>query len=153
MRKLFVLCAIAAVAAVVVPAAGSAAPIQSTLRGVITSGGGWCCGSYATVEGVGTVAGLGRVSFVVNWLSGCDPYAEPQICGTTLTIALTVQNGDTLTLQGGANERDEGGLAIPWGVNGGTGRFASMTGSGTVSLTRDYSTSSGSVTLTGSLSR
>ncbi|HKB93257.1 MAG TPA: hypothetical protein VKC62_03355 [Gaiellaceae bacterium] len=153
MRKLLVVCAIAAVAAAVVSADASAAPVRSTLVGSITSGGGWCCGSYATVEGVGTVAGVGHVSFVADWQSGCNPYDIPIECNTIESVVLTAKNGDTLALVGGSDARDEGGLVIPWTVWGGTGRFASVSGSGTFSLVRDYSSSTGTVTLTGSLSR
>lgn len=154
MRKLLVVCAIAAAAAVVVSAA-TAAPVRSVLSGSITEGGGWCCGSYATVEGTGTVAGVGRVSFVVNWMSGCDPWDVPIECFTTESVVLTAMNGDTLGFLGGSDARDEGGLVVPWsvGVGSGSGRFASVSGSGTFSLSRDYSTSTGALTLGGTLSR
>jgi hypothetical protein len=151
MKRLLVICAVAAAAAVL-PAAVSATPVQSVLNGHITEGGGWCCGNYATVEGAGTVAGVGRVSFVANWESGCDPWDVPVECFTTETLVLTAKNGDTLTLAGGSDARDDGGLIVTW-AGGGTGRFASVSGSGTFSFGIDFPDSTGAVALTGTLSR
>lgn len=158
MRKLFVLFAVAA-AAVVVPAGASAAPVQATFSESLTQPGGWCglggCGGYATIEGVGTVSGVGRVVFVADWISGCsfaEP-PEPNTCFTNEQVVLTAKNGDTLTLSGSSDARDDGGLVVPWSVYSGTGRFASVSGTGTFSFNVDFSTQTGTVELSGTLSR
>jgi hypothetical protein len=162
MRKLLTLCLLAATA-VVVPAGAQAAHVHSTLTGTITFADGWCCGDLGAVEGVGKVSGLGRVSFVADWLSGCEPEHGPRSsdpeCFTREQVVLTKKNGATLTLggelMGGAEAFDPGGLVVPWSVTGGTGRFASLSGSGTVSFTPrlDSATLTATVALTGTLSR
>ena len=119
------------------------------------------------VEGVGTVSGVGRVSFRADWLSGCDedhgPFSSDPICFTDEEVVLTKKNGATLWLRGGLTGGQEafdfGGLVVPWNVAGGTGRFASASGSGTVSFTPRLVNLVGppsptaSITLTGTLER
>ena len=152
MRKLLALCAIAA-AAVLVPADVSAAPVEATLSGSVTQGGAWCCGQWAMIEGVGTVSAVGRVSFVADWLSGYDrpEIGVPNRCFTTVELVLTAMNGDTLTLSGGSDSANP--LAIPWSVVGGTGRFASASGSGTFNFSLDFPAPPPTIVLTGTLSR
>jgi hypothetical protein len=153
MRKVLALCAIAAAVGVVVPTDVSAAPVRATLSGSITEAAASpCCGVFARTEGVGTLPGIGRVSFVADWTTGCD-LGLPTTCFTTEKVVLTAKNGDTLTLSGGSNVRDNGGLVVPWNVAAGTGRFASISGSGTFRFTIDFSTSTGTVAVTGALSR
>ena len=135
------------------PAGASAAPVHATLSGSITQGGGWCCGAYRTIEGVGTVPGIGHVSFVANWESGCNPFDIPFTCFTTEQVVLTAKNGDALTLSGVSDAPDDGGLVVPWSVYTGTGRVASASGSGTFTFNIDLPTSTGTVALTGTLSK
>ena len=155
MRNVLFLCAVVAVVAGVasVTATATAAPIGSTLSGTITSGGGWCCGSYGTVEGTANVVGVGRVSFDAYRETGHDPYQVPMTGFTTERVVLTAMNGDTLTLAGAGDTQDSGGLVVPWSVVGGTGRFSSTSGSGTFSINLDWGTSSGTIVLTGTLFR
>ena len=167
MRKLTTLLCVLAVAAVVAPAGAQAANVHSTLTGTITTADGWCCGDFGRVEGVGTVSGVGHVSFRADWLSGCDPdhgpFSSDPICFTDEEVVLTKRNGATLWLRGGLTGGQEafdfGGLVVPWSVTGGTGRFASASGSGTVSFTPRLVNLVGppsptaSITLTGTLAR
>jgi len=152
-RRLLLICAVVA-AASVLAAEATAAPIRP-MTGTLSGYGGWCCGRYATLTGTGTIPGVGHVSYVADWLSGCDPFSEPQACFTTAHVVLTAKNGDSLTLDGGADARDDGdgGFAFPWGVSGGTGRFTSATGSGTMSFVIDFSSASGTLTLSGTLGK
>jgi hypothetical protein len=162
MRKLLTLCLLAATA-VVVPAGAQAAHVHSTLTGIVSDAQGWCCGDFGRVQGVGTVPGVGRVSFVADWLSGCEPDHGPLSpdpeCFTDEQLVLTKKNGDTLTLSGGLRGGEEafdrGGLVVPWSVTGGTGPFASVSGSGTISFTPrlDATTPTATVALTRTLSR
>jgi hypothetical protein len=162
MRKLLTLCLLAATA-VVVPAGAQAAHVRSTLTGTVSDAQGWCCGDFGRVQGVGRVSGLGRVSFVADWQSGCEPEHGPLSpdpeCFTDEQVVLAKKNGATLTLsgglRGGAEAFDRGGLVVPWSVTGGTGRFASLSGSGTVSFNPrlDSATLTATVALTGTLSR
>ena len=155
MRNVLLLCAVVAAVAGVASATATAtaAPIRSTLSGTITSGGGWCCGSYGTVEGTANVVGIGRVSFDAYRETGHDPYQVPMTGFTTERVVLTAMNGDALTLAGGSDTQDSGGLVVPWSVVGGTGRFSSTSGSGTFSFNLDWGTSSGTVVLTGTIVR
>jgi len=153
MRKVLALCAIAAAVAVVVPTDVSAARVRAALSGSITqAAASGCCGVFARIEGVGTVSGVGRVSFVADWTTGCD-LGLPTTCFTSEEVVLTAKDGDTLTLGGVSDVRDNGRLVVPWNVHAGTGRFASVSGSGTFSFTVDFSTSTGTVAVTGALSR
>ena len=163
MGKLMTLLFVLAAAAVVAPAGVQAANVHSTLTGRVSDAEGWCCGDFGRVQGVGTVAGVGRVSFVADWLSGCEPGHGPlspdPVCFTDEQLVLTKKNGVTLTLSGGLRGGEEafdrGGLVVPWSVTGGTDRFASVSGSGTVSFTPrlDATTPTATVALTGTLSR
>jgi len=153
MRTMLVLLAVVAAVAGAGSATATAAPVRSTLSGAITSGGGWCCGSYGTVEGTANVVGIGRVSFSAYRETGRDPYAVPMTSFTIEQVVLTAMNGDTLTLAGGSDTQDSGGLIVPWSVVGGTGRFSSASGSGTFSFNLDWGTSSGTIALTGTLLR
>ena len=108
MRRLSTLCLLAATA-VVVPAGARAAHVHSTLTGTVSDAQGWCCGDFGRVRGVGTVPGLGRVSFVADWQSGCEPDHGPLSpdpeCFTDEQLVLTKKNGATLTLSGGLERR------------------------------------------------
>jgi hypothetical protein len=152
MRKLFALFAVAA-AAVLVPTKVAAAPVQATLSASITQSGGTFLSDDATIEGVGTVSGVGRVSFVAYWFSTCAWRSD--VCFTTEQVELTAQNGDTLTLSGGSNERNYPNQlsVLPWSVLGGTGRFASASGNGTFSFNFDVIAMTATVAMTGTLSR
>lgn len=133
------------------------------MTGIVSDAQGWCCGDFGRVQGVGTVPGVGRVSFVADWLSGCEPDHGPLSpdpeCFTDEQLVLTKKKGATLTLSGGLRGGEEafdrGGLVVPWSVTGGTGRFASVSGSGTISFTPrlDATTPTATVALTGTLSR
>jgi hypothetical protein len=153
MRKLLALCALAAAAAVVVPADLPAAPVQATLSGSITGGGAWCCGEYADIEGVGTVASVGRVSFLAYWETGCDrpEIGFPHTCWTYGKVVLTAKNGDTVTLDGYSDSSYS--PAVPWAVLDGTGRFASASGNGTLSFNVDSNAMTATIAMTGTLSR
>lgn len=153
MRKLFALFAVAAAAAVVMPTDIAAAPVQARLSGTIAQIGGTFLSDDATIEGVGTVSGVGRVSFVAYWFSACAWRSDD--CFTTEQVELTAQNGDTLTLNGGSNQRNYPNQlsVLPWSVLDGTGRFASASGSGTFRFNFDVIAMTATAAMTGTLSR
>jgi hypothetical protein len=152
MRKLLALLAVALTAAVFVPADAMASPVNTTLTGTITQLPQPTFGDAATIEGVGTIAGVGRVSFVADWDTRFA-FRDPTNSFTSGQVYLTARNGDTLTLSGGTKDFDV--LIVPWTVVDGTGRFASVSGSGTVSFNFPDETlgMTATVALTGTLSR
>lgn len=99
------------------------------------------------------MVGIGRVSFDAYRETGHDLYQVPMTSFATEQVVLTAMNGDTMTLAGGSDAQDSGGLVVPWSVVGATGRFSSTSGSGTFSFNLDWGTSSGTIALTGALVR
>jgi hypothetical protein len=127
---------------------GGVRTFSAELTGVVTSTGGWCCGTTWTFDGRGTVPTLGALSFSGGHDRGVLPGESLEV--STVQLILAFRNGDALTLVGRTTwPIGDPAPVLSWSLTGGTGRFASASGSGTYGV--DVVDDTVKVTLTGTL--
>jgi hypothetical protein len=160
-KRIVLVAALAIAVGAAAPAASAAQPVAANLAGNTQFITGWCCGEIFGISGSGVVRGIGMVTFNSQYLSGVDPfltfvpgvgYVPPFLEERALSLTLTAPNGDALVVSGSTNwSQADPAPPLTWTVVSGTGRFATVNGSGTYQVSLDGAT--GTVTLSGALDR
>ena len=129
--------------------AASTKPLNENGTGVVVNGGGGGSGGFDTF--VGTLHGtLGKATYQEEAVNQCDLGAPVVTCTSFFSFVITTSKG-TLNLSGITVDGVTLSYNGPLVVQSGTGRYAGVSGTGTIVAGFDVATQKNTLSLMGSL--